>query len=249
LLPARTAAECIDWSIPCRSIFGRKKPLAEATLRRIAAGVVCFVLRDPSPYLVGDMAPVLIQTGYGEREGQRPRYLNLHEPLGTVVAAGQKHALCAAFLARHYGGMVGADLRDPLPTVTARDHHSLVDARLEPAPAKGARRVRAFLTSYYGSGVGQSLRDPLRTITTKDRLGLVTVEGVDFAIVDIGLRMLRPHELLRAQFGRFAQGYDLSPAETLSDQVRLIGNSVAPEVAEALVRANLPRRSSGRRAA
>jgi len=56
---------------------------------------------------------------------------------------------------------------------------------------------------------------------------------------DIGLRMLEPHELLRAQFGRFAASYDLSRAPTKAAKVRLIGNSVCPEVAEALVRANL----------
>ncbi len=84
------------------------------------------------------------------------------------------------------------------------------------------------------------MRSPLRTVTTKDRLGLVTVEGMDYAISDIGMRMLEPHELLRAQFGRFAAGYDLTPAKTKTARVRLIGNSVCPENAEAIVRANVP---------
>jgi DNA (cytosine-5)-methyltransferase 1 len=101
--------------------------------------------------------------------------------------------------------------------------------------------VRAFLTAYYGSDGpnGQELMEPLRTITARHRLGLVTVHGVDYQIVDIGLRMLQPHELLRAQFGRFAADYDLSAATTKRDQIRLIGNSAPPEVVEAIVRANV----------
>ncbi|MEL7447737.1 MAG: DNA cytosine methyltransferase [Pseudomonadota bacterium] len=133
LLPFRTAAECIDWSIPCPSIFERKRPLAEATMRRIAVGIKRYVLDSPQPFIVpichtkggnqpsplseplrtittargGEMAlvaPSLIQTGYGERRGQAPRSLNLGKPLGTVVAGGSKHGLVATFLAKHFGG-------------------------------------------------------------------------------------------------------------------------------------------------
>lgn len=272
LAPFRTAAECVDWSLPCPSIFERAKPLAEKTLWRIAQGVRRFVVESPRPFIVpvktwggggngarsidepmrtvttskrgefGLVAPTLIQTGYGEREGQKPRSLDLHKPLGTVVN-GQKHALVAAFLSKHFGGVVGQGVLEPASTITAIDHHALTSAELEPAPARGSRaaEVRAFLLTYYTGGtVGQSLLNPLRTVTAKDRLGLVTVEGVDYEIADIGMRMLQPHELLRAQFGRFADAYDLSAARTKSDQIRLIGNSVCPEVAEALVRANLP---------
>ena len=289
LLPLHTAAECIDWSIPCPSIFERKKPLAEKTLWRIAQGIRRFVLESASPFIVhvnhGGMtdrsesideplstvtasrrghalvAPTLVQTGYGERPGQRPRFLNLHEPLGTLMAGGQKHALVSAFLAKHYGGVVGQSAEAPIGTVTTVDHHSLVTTNLvkmrgdcigsdagEPLPtitASGMHlaEVRAFLTAYYGSAqdCGQSVRDPMRTVVTKDRLGLVTVEGVEHVITDIGMRMLEPHELLRAQFGRFAATYDLSAAKTKSAKVKLLGNSVCPEAAEAVVRANLSR--------
>lgn len=269
LAPFRTAAECIDWSLPCPSIFERAKPLAEKTLWRIAQGVRRFVVESPRPFIVKPnhgkleprhysldeplttitanrsdalVVPTLVQTGYGEREGQAPRSLDLHKPLGTLVN-GQKHALVAAFLSKYFGGVVGQQLGIPASTITAIDHHALTSVELEPAPARGsyAAEVRAFLLTYYTGGtVGQSLLNPLRTVTAKDRLGLVTVEGVDYEIADIGLRMLQPRELLRAQFGRFAETYDLSAARTKSDQIRLIGNSVCPEVAEALVRANLP---------
>lgn len=281
LLPMHAAAEVIDWTLPCPSIFltkeegdalGVKRPLADATMRRIADGVRRYVLEDPQPFVVGcggragqtpptsvsaplgtitaknDRAlvvPTLIQTGYGERNGQRPRVLDLHQPLGTVVASGQKHGLVAAFLAKHYGGHTtpGSSLAKPMDTITATDHHALAAAALEPVGgALGrAHQVHAFLMTYYGTGGGQDVREPMRTITAVDRLSLVTVDvaGVAHVIVDIGMRMLEPHELLGAQFGRFATEYDLSPARSKKAKVRLIGNSVCPEVAEALVRANL----------
>ncbi len=125
-----------------------------------------------------------------------------------------------------------------------------VDAPLPVISAGGVRvaEVRAFLTAYYGTDgtSGQELLEPMRTITAKHRLGLVTIEGTEHQIADIGMRMLEPHELLRAQFGRFAEAHDLSAATTKAAKVRLIGNSVCPEVAEAVVRANLP---TGARAA
>lgn len=300
LLPFHTAAECIDWSLPCPSIFDRKKPLRPKTLARIAEGIRRFVLESPAPFFAtagnglaaphltkfqensigqdlrepidtvmagaprfGLVVPTLIAQGYGERKGQSPRVLDLHRPLGTIVAQGQKHALVAAFLAAHYGGEVGTELQRPIRTVTAQDHHSLVAATLatfrgtaagqpgvhsieEPLSTVSAggvhtAQVCAFLAAYYGAdAAGQPLTDPVRTVTTQDRFGLVTVSGVDYQIVDIGMRMLQPHELLRAQFGRFAEGYDLSAAKTKTAKVRLIGNSVCPEAAEAVVAANLP---------
>lgn len=280
LAPFRTAAECIDWTLPCPSIFGRRKPLAEKTLWRIAQGIRRYVLESASPFIVKvnhggrsdrseDLAvpmstvtsarrghalviPSFVEPGQrhgrGDREGAAP--------LSTIVAK-DRHALVTAFLAKHYGGVVGHDLRETTGTVTATDHHALAAATLvkmrgachgsdvgEPVPTLTGQgthvaEVRAFLTAYYGTGVGQSLGDPARTLTARHRLGLVTVEGVEHQIVDIGMRMLQPHELLRAQFGDHAEGYDLSAAKTASGKVRLIGNSVAPDVAAALVRANV----------
>jgi len=170
-------------------------------------------------------------------------------------------------LRRKGGGVVlGSRLRSPIGTVTAKDHHSLVTSTLcklrgqchssdvrEPMPtitAGGGRggghvaEVRAFLTAYYKSdgnaGKGQSLREPMRTVTAKHRFGIVTVHGVDYQIADIGFRMVEDDELLPAQFGDYAVGYDLSEAKTKADRVALIGNSVSPPPAIALLRANLP---------
>jgi DNA (cytosine-5)-methyltransferase 1 len=407
-LPLRTAAECIDWSLACPSIFERKRPLAEKTQWRIAQGVKRFVLEAPRPFIVGVggragqsaptgadeplgtvtakndravvaptliemnhsnapravdaplgvvtsqanrfnlvaphlikvnhgkleargrslelplttvtadcrggdalivpalvrtahgdegkngskrrgapihpleeplptvtaskdfalMAPTLVQMGYGEREGQLARVPGLGQPLGTVVAQGQKHGLVSAFLAKHFGGVIGHELQREIGTITARDHHALTAAHLvklrgechsagmdEPVPTITAgghhyAEVCAFLLKYYGTArAGQSLEEPLHTLEQKHRFGLVTVEGVDYQIVDIGMRMLEPHELLRAQCGRFAAGFDLSKAIgkkgkwSKTAAVKLIGNMVCPEAAYALVVANTPRQA------
>lgn len=286
-LPWRTAAEVIDWSIPCPSIFERSRPLAEATQRRIAEGIRRYVLGQARPFLVrvdntsdgrlrgvagldeplrtvttanghAFVAPTLIQTGYGEREGQAPRVLDLGAPLGAVVAGGQKHALVAAFLAKHYGGVVGQPLDRTLGTVTGVDHHSVVAAHLtkfygsaqagqaidEPAPtvtAGGGRGgghaglVAAFLTKFYGTGGHQRVDEPLHTVPTLDRFGLVTVaiNGETYVLSDIGMRMLQPRELARAQ--GFDDSYVLTG--TKREQVARIGNSVCPPVARAVVEA------------
>lgn len=269
-LPYRTAASCIDWSIPAPSIFGREKPLAEATLRRIARGVRRFVLESAEPFVVqyngtstgqpiraplntvtthdrfGLVVPSLVHVSNGEREGQAPRVYDIQQPLSTVVAGGIKHGLVTAFLAKHFGGHEGPGqpMQLPLGTVTCRDHHALVTAS-----ATGDRRdeVRAFITKYYGENdsgprAGQSLRLPLDTVTTAPRFGLVTVRGERFEIADIGMRLLTPRELFRAQ--GFPDSYEIARRAdgrpiTKTAQVRMAGNSVPPALAEALVRANL----------
>lgn len=213
LAPYRTAAECIDWTIPCPSIFGRKRPLATKTLARIAEGMRRFVL-GPSPYLVGDAAATMIQTGYGERPGQRPRALDLEEPLGTVVAGGIKHAIVVAWIPKHYGGVYGHGPLVPLGTVTAVDHHALAVASTH---GPHAEQVAALL--------GQAA-----PVT-------VTVEGRQHILADIGMRMLAPRELARAQ--GFPDSYILTGTKT--SQIERIGNSVCPAMARALAEANLRR--------
>lgn len=308
--PWRVAADCIDWSISCPSIFDRRKPLAENTLRRIARGIRRYVIEAGQPFIVpvthqgdarvhgmgdplptvtaanrgelslvtpflaeyhsprregddrakpldvplpvqdtanrfGLVAPTLIQTGYGERPGQAPRSLDLRAPLGTVVGGGAKHAVVSAFLARHYGGHEndGAPLQAPMFTVTCTDHHSLVTVAAQPGSAGRADEVRAFLIKYYGADHDNpQLGLPLHTVTTKDRFGLVTVHGQDYVIADIGMRMLTPRELFRAQ--GFPDSYQIVPLVrgkpmTKTQQIEKCGNSVCPSVAAAIVAANL----------
>jgi DNA (cytosine-5)-methyltransferase 1 len=239
-LPWRTAAECIDWSIPCPSIFDRARPLAEATCRRIARGIARYVLQGK---------PFIVEPGQRHGRGQYP----VDQPLHTITAT-PRAALCSAFLAKHYGGVVGQDLHRPIGTVTAVDHHSLVATHITKFQQNsigqhpcspldtvmaGATRfgaVAAFLVHYYGSGgQDQPLSEPMHTVVTRARHGLVTVDigGETYALIDIGLRMLQPRELARAQ--GFPDSYILRG--TQRDQIARVGNSVCPPVAEALVRA------------
>ena len=298
LKPWRTAAECIDWSIPAPSIFERAKPLADATCRRIAKGIMRYVVEAKEPFIVqyhaakraGDdriaplhkplptqttenrfalVAPTLIQTGYGERDGQAPRALDLQKPIGTLVGS-QKHALVSAFLAKHYTGVVGSDLAEPVGTVTTVDHHSLVTAHMlklrgdnigsgadEPlhtVSAQGLHHavVKAFLVAYYGVDQDPGMREPMHTVTTRDRFGLVTIHGTEYAIVDIGLRMLAPRELYRAQ--GFPENYQIDHGAagepiTKTAQVRMCGNSVCPPLSRAIALANYSEIATERKAA
>ncbi|TCS37454.1 DNA (cytosine-5)-methyltransferase 1 [Paucimonas lemoignei] len=326
LLPWHTAAECIDWSIPCPSIFERKRPLKDATLRRIAKGIMKFVVNSADPFIVGAGGPVysgkpaasdkpfgtltaenhravvvptLAPVMTEHANASSPRCMPADEPLRTICAqvkgghhalitahissyysdkrpgdvrggplndplatqpTENRHALVSAFLAKHYSGVTGIRADVPAGTVTSSDHHSLVTSHLvklrnnqfgqevaQPAPTLTAGgghigEVRAFLIKYYTEGgQDQSLADPMHTIPTKDRLGLVTIKGEDYAIVDIGMRMLTPRELARAQ--GFPDSYILDPVVngkplSKSAQVRMIGNSVCPPMAKALVEAN-----------
>lgn len=103
--------------------------------------------------------------------------------------------------------------------------------------------MAAFLTTYYGNGQECDPRDPMNTVTTRDRLALVTVvlKGTPYVIVDIGLRMLTPRELYRAQ--GFPHDYQIELGHDgrrfpKSAQVRMVGNSVSPHPAAALIAAN-----------
>ena len=234
LKPWRTAAECINWSIPTPSIFERERPLAEATMRRIARGVQRYVVEAKRPFVVetpaGKVAPVMTEIA----NASSPRCMPAGEPMRTICAEtkGGHFALVTAFLAKHFGGNYtgpGAPLTEPMHTVTTQDHHAL---------------VCAFLTKYYGEGgQDQTLADPLHTIPTVDRFGLVTVEQQQDRIADIGMRMLEPRELYRAQ--GFPESYQIAPVINGKPlpkraQVRMCGNSVSPPLAAALARANVP---------
>lgn len=208
------------------------------------------------------MTPTLIQyhseTAAGEVRGQ-----DITDPIMTVDGSN-RYGLVTSFLHKYYdGGYRGAgdSVSNPLPTVTAVDHNSVVTANLiqmnnhcdgrdimQPIPtiiAGGGHfgEVRAFLVKYYGQGTGQDIREPLDTITARDRFGLVSIQGVDYQIVDIGLRMLEPKELYGCQ--GFPADYiidrDYDGKEySRSEQVKRCGNAVPPPFAQALVRANLP---------
>ena len=208
------------------------------------------------------ISPLLIQyhseTVQGEVRGQ-----TIADPVMTVDSSN-RYGLVTSFLHKYYdGGYKGAgeNINNPLPTITAWDHNSVVTANLiqmnnhcdgkdirQPLPTITAGdghfgEVRAFLTKYYGAGTGQSVKDPLDTITAQDRFGLVVIAGTEYQIVDIGLRMLEPSELYGCQ--GFPEDYIIDHDYTgkrypRSEQVRRCGNAVCPPIPAALVKSNLP---------
>lgn len=208
------------------------------------------------------ITPTLIQyhseTAKGEVRGQ-----TIEDPIMTVDGSN-RYGLVTSFLHKYYdGGYKGAgdSVENPLPTVTAWDHNSVVTANLiqmnkncygrdiaDPLPTITAGdghfgEVRAFLIKYYGDATGQDIKNPLDTITSRDRFGLVTIDGTDYQIVDIGLRMLEPRELYGCQ--GFPEDYIIDHdfeghTYPRSEQVRRCGNSVCPPLPAAMVRSNLP---------
>lgn len=285
-LPYRTAAECIDWSIPAQSIFERDKPLAENTLRRIARGIQKFVIDNPEPFIVNYkfdnppedinkplstitsvnnhyvVAPTLIQY-HSETAKDEVRGQELTEPLMTQDTSNRYALSCAHIMKNYAGGYTGAGSKadEPLGTVTAKDHNSLVTAHImtmrnnmdgqpidEPlttVSCSGAHHaeVQAFLVKYFSTGAAKSVNEPLDTVTTKDRFALVTIHGEEYIITDIKMRMLQPRELFNAQgfpsdyiIDHDAEGHPYPK----SKQVARCGNAVTPPVPAALVRVNLP---------
>ena len=208
------------------------------------------------------ISPTLIQY-HSETSDKEVRGQEVTDPIMTVDGLN-RYGLVTSFLHKFYdGGYKGAgdSLENPLPTVTAWNHNSVCAATLiqmnnhydgrdirEPIPTITAGgehfgEVRAFLIKYYGQGTGQDIKEPLDTVTARDRFGLVTIAGVDYQIVDIGLRMLEPRELYGCQ--GFQDDYIIDRDYTgkeypRTEQVRRCGNAVCPPIPAALVRANLP---------
>lgn len=208
------------------------------------------------------VAPSLIQY-HSEQSGKEVRGQSMAKPI-MVVDSSNRYGLVTAFLAKHFGGNYkgpGANIENPVPTITTVDHNALVipymthfygnsvgkeaDEPLGTVTAIGQHigAVEAFLVKYYGQCDGQNLKEPIHTITTKDRFGLVTIYGKDYIIVDIGMRMLEPRELFNAQ--GFPDDYIIDfdcngKKYSRSAQVARAGNAVPPPLPAALVRANLP---------
>lgn len=239
--------------------------------------------KEPLPTITGKhgygiVEPYMIQIG--QTGFTKDRSKNIQEPLSTIVSKNEHSLICPTLIQYHSetaqgkvrgqtilhkyydGGYKGAgeSMENPLPTITAWDHNSVVTANLiqmnnhcdgkdirQPLPTITAGdghfgEVRAFLIKYYGQGTGQDIQEPLDTVTSRDRFGLVTIEGEDYQIVDIGLRMLEPRELYGCQ--GFPDDYIIDRDYTgktypRTEQVKRCGNSVSPMIPNALVRANL----------
>lgn len=224
-------------------------------------------IKNPLPTIVSSgkhylCAPALIQY-HSETSKREVRGQEITDPIMTVDGSN-RYGLVTSFIQKYYGGNYqgnGSDVKEPLHTITTLERNSLCAVNLiqlnnhcdgrdvrEPIPTITAGdghfgEVRAFLIKYYGQGTGQDIKDPLDTVTAQDRFGLVTVNGVDYQIVDIGLRMLEPRELYGCQ--GFPDDYIIDHDYTgkeykRSEQVRRCGNAVCPPIPAALVRTNLP---------
>ncbi len=260
LKPWRSAAEIIDWSLPCPSIFDTReevkakysltaqRPLRPNTMLRVARGVDKFVIKSADPFL--------IPMGYGERKGQAPRVHDIADPIPTVVST-VKHGVCEpimtpltmhtittkpregvtlAYMVKMKGDNLGGPAAEPVQTITAGgSHHGLVVTRVErAAPGADLKRwpqIRELLNTY----CGYHLAD--------DEVILFNIGGVWYFMADIGLRMLTPRELHRAS--GFPDDYKIDRdymgnVYGKTKQVARCGNAVPPPFATALVRANLP---------
>lgn len=208
------------------------------------------------------ISPTLIQY-HSETSDREVRGQSIEKPILTLDGSN-RYGLVTSFLQKYYSGGYkgsGDTLKNPLPTVTSWDHNSIVTANLiqmnnhcdgkditQPLPTITAGdghfgEVRAFLIKYYGEGTGQDIKKPLDTITSKDRFGLVTIHGVDYQIIDIGLRMLEPRELYGCN--GFPDDYIIDHDNTgktygRAEQVKRCGNAVCPPIPAAMVKANLP---------
>lgn len=230
----KQCGDFIDWSDLGKSIFDRKKPLAEATQKRIANGIRKYVIENPKPYIVenDDAVAFLIQY-HGEQKAGESRGQLLSEPIKTIDTSN-RYGLVTAFITKYYKTGIGQGCDEPLHTITTSPGHFGL--------------ISAFLIKYYGSGGScQTIDRPLDTITTKDRFGLVNVEinvqGEKYAIADIFLRMLKPEELKLMQ--GFPKDYIIDRdirwrSYPIKEQVARIGNSVVPVMAQKLVEANCP---------
>lgn len=173
------------------------------------------------------VAATLIQY-HSETNSGGVRGQGIENPIMTVDSSN-RYGLVTSFLSKFYKTGIGQDEREPLHTVTTSAGHF--------------GEVRAFLIKYYGEGTGQDIEQPLDTVTSRDRFGLVTIQGVEYQIVDIGLRMLEPKELYGCQ--GFPDDYIIDHDSTgktysRSEQVKRCGNAVCPPIPAAMVRSNLP---------
>lgn len=238
------AADHIDWTIAAPSIFTRKRPLADATMKRIYKGINRFIYQR-TPFL----APEGTQVGDGEDRGKMVAAFmaqnhallpgrSLDSPASTICTKGAGQALVtASFVSIMRRNSIGSEMREPIGTATTSGGH-YAEVRV------AAERTAAFCTGYFSQGGGQMhpLEDPIGTITTRDRFALVTIHGMPHRLVDIGYRMLSVDELWALQsFPKDYRTKIIANGKPITDEVskRLIGNSVVPQQAYAFAAAIL----------
>ena len=206
--PWRSAAEIIDWSLPCPSIFDTReevrdkygltaqRPLSPNTMRRVIRGVDKFVIRSSAPYVVpavekpgerGACRPYIIQ--YHTERHEHVRGQNVTEPLMTIDAAN-RYGLAAASLVKYYGSdQHGQGAGDPLHTVTAKDREGVLAANL----------AKFYGGTYTGSG--SKMSDPLHTVTAVDHNALTATHLVKMKGTNLGGPMSEPVQTITAGGG------------------------------------------------
>ncbi len=238
----KACGDYMDWSDLGKSIFDRKKPLADATMKRIANGIRKYIIENPFPYIVRNKEAVAFLIQYhGETKKGDSRGQLLTEPIKTIDTSN-RYGLVTAFVTKFYKSGIGQGCDEPLHTITTSPGHFGL--------------ISAFLIKYYGSGGScQSVDRPLDTITTRDRFGLVNVvldiRGEKYILKDIFLRMLKPEELKLMQ--GFPKDYIIDrdyrwKPYPIAKQVARIGNSVVPIMAQKLVEVNCSNLKVGERA-
>ncbi|AYF99781.1 DNA cytosine methyltransferase [Lactococcus allomyrinae] len=203
-LPYHSAAECIDWNIPGQSIFDRKKPLAENTMKRIARGLQKFVIHNPNPFIVR-----IGQTGFG---GDRLSY-SLEQSLTTITTKAE-HCLVTPTIMVNTSGHPGSSVTEPLKTITTGGHQALIQTSWikedyskstgtdisKPVGTITAQSVHqgvmsAFLCKHYGGnyqGAGIDVRNPTDTITQVDHHALVEAFLIKYYGSDTGQSLNDP---------------------------------------------------------
>lgn len=219
---------------PLSTVTGKARHIQVAALLKHYTGVVGQTMDKPLPTITAtdhnavlEVTAAHVQRDFGNSVGHAAS-----EPLGAITAGGGgKSAIIASSLVKLKGTCQhGQALDRPIDTIAAQGNHYA--------------EVRAFLLKFYSTGDNVAdLSDPLATITSKARFGLVTIHGQEYQIVDIGMRMLEPHELYRCQGFPADYQHETVMGKKLPkhSQVRMVGNSVPPGLARALVEANTPR--------
>lgn len=188
LKPWKTAADCIDFSLPAQSIFERKKPLVTNTLRRIARGLDKFVIKEEKPFII----PI----GYGERKGQKPRLQDIDKPLTTIVSSCKQYLVSPYLEQINHSGKEtrGQKLNKQVPTITSKHGFAYISPALIQYHSETAKsEVRGqrvnqplftvdstpryalftpYLSKYFGGVVGSKIDKPLPTVTAIDHNSL-----------------------------------------------------------------------------
>lgn len=239
LQPYRSAADCLDWDLPVDSIFDREEMFVPATCKRLARGVVDYVLNEPHPFIAPVNSPSArnraeLTAAWMVQHNENARGFMLTQPMTTLTTKPQQQLVTANFISVYRNNQVGLKMSEPLKTITAGGDRG----------GKHFAHVAAFLQVYNGTEQRPQILKPMPTVIGNDRFSLVTahIGGETRVLTDICTRFLTPRECYRAQ--GFLDSYVIDPpykGKPLSKgaQLKCCGNSVNPQIAEALVAANV----------